>query len=68
MLDRAGIGEAGDRYLWPPMRMQLDSQELEIGTDSDSPGATDPELQPEPEEPPAPVRVPEPAVNGNGGQ
>lgn len=59
ILDRPGIGEAGDRYLWPPMRMQLDSLELELGTDSDSPGATDPDLKPEPE----PVRVP--STNGS---
>lgn len=67
LFDRPGIGKAGERYLWPPMRSQLDELEMQLGTDSDSPGATDPELKPEPEEPPAPVRVPEPVSNGQGG-
>jgi len=68
MFDRPGIGVAGDRYLWPPMRMQLDAVELAIGADSDSPAATDPELQPEPDVPAQPVGVPAMSGNGNGGQ
>jgi len=44
--DRAGIGEEGDRYLWPPMRQQLDEPEAMLGADSDPLDQPLPDQQP----------------------
>lgn len=33
--DRPGIGDGGDRYLWPPGRAQLSMDELEEGVDTE---------------------------------
>ena len=37
--DRPTIGDQGEQYLWPPMRQQLDTPELEQGADGDAAGA-----------------------------
>jgi HK97 family phage portal protein len=63
LLDRPGIGEDGDRYLWPPLRQQLSEVELAGLVDDADELIND--VMPEPE--PVPVAVPAPATNGNSG-
>jgi HK97 family phage portal protein len=41
MEDLPDIGSDGDRYVWPPYRMQLSLRELEDGADQLSPTGTD---------------------------
>lgn len=63
----------GNRFLWPPGRMQLDEYEVKLGADSDP--ADEPLPPPEPVEPPQPVESdpdegsePEPIAVGTNGQ
>jgi hypothetical protein len=42
LADRPGIGQDGDRYVWPPYRAQLSTPELEQGADQLSPAGDGP--------------------------